>query len=69
MLSRKWNRQEVDKLARYYANSSNHAIAVYLGRTPISVKRKAHRLGLHKNSGFSRNPWRVISMNGRKRNV
>ena len=64
-----WSSNEVNKLARYYGNSSNQAIANYLGRTTIAVRRKANREGLRKFMGASRNPHVVISTSGRRRHV
>lgn len=49
-----WSRQMLDDLRRHYSTTRNADLAGMLGVSPRSVARKAHELGLKKNSSWLR---------------
>ena len=70
MLNRRnWNRNEINRLQKFYPNSHSLAVANYLDRSLESVYHKARRMGIRKSEGASRNEEIVISVTGRKRYV
>ena len=65
-----WRNNDLNQMERYYANSSNGALATLLGRTRASIEHKARRIGLHKvNPNAKHDKNVVISAKGRKRSV
>lgn len=64
-----WKNNDMVLMNRYYANSSNVALAAYLDRSVDAVEHKARRVRLSKNRNFNRNHNVVVSITGRRRRV
>jgi hypothetical protein len=50
----RWSKEELSVLRRNYRNHSIFDVAVMLGRTEDSTKKKASRLGLKKTKTYRR---------------
>ena len=64
-----WKNNDLTLLVRYYENSSNPALATYLGRSVDAIEHKARRVRLSKSRNFSRKHDVVISNTGRRRRI
>jgi len=62
-----WKNNDMTLMNRYYANSSNVALADYLDRSVDAVEHKARRTGLSKNRDFNRANDVLVDDNGRRR--